>query len=366
MRNYRVSLRQGSQQVKVKWFLILICDILMTGYTLGWTYHYSNTTMDWATARQWCNTTYTDLVAIQNQNEISYLNKTLPRKKDYYWIGIRKINGTWTWIGTNEKIAEKDGHWAEKEPNNKLHEDCVEIYIKRDEDEGKWNDENCGKQKHPLCFKAHCNATTCSNAGECTETINNYTCKCAPGFKGPHCQDAVQCERPVIPQYGWMDCNGPHGNHSYMSTCKFHCAEGFSLQGQPERNCNASGEWTGSTPVCKGVDCKGPSEPKDGYVNCSGSSTTSSLACEFSCSKGFLLLGPKKVTCNPAGLWTGKSPFCASFMYVAAAFAGTTILSTSCFLFFCLMHCRKRKKTVQKRLPEEDRPQPDEEPEDVQ
>ncbi|KAJ8376126.1 hypothetical protein SKAU_G00067060 [Synaphobranchus kaupii] len=360
MRGCRLSLRQGSQQVKLKWILILICDIFMTEYALGWTYHYSNETMNWVAARQWCQVTYTDLVAIQNKDEISYLHKTFPKKNDYYWIGIRKINGTWTWIGTNKTIEEKNGYWAEKEPNNKKDEDCVEIYIKRVKDWGKWNDENCGKLKHPLCFKAHCNATTCGNRGECTETINNYTCKCALGFEGPHCRDAVQCESPVIPQHGRVDCRGPHGNHNYRSTCEFHCTEGFSLQGQAERNCNASGEWTGTRPVCKGVDCKALSEPEGGYVNCSGSSTTSNSTCEFSCSKGFLLLGPRKVTCSAAGIWMGKSPFCASFMYVAAAFAGTTILSTSCFIVVCLMHCRKRKN-VQTGPPEEDRPQPGDE-----
>ncbi|XP_061096597.1 E-selectin-like isoform X3 [Conger conger] len=366
MRNYKASLRQGSKQVKVKWILIIICDILMTGYALGWTYHHSNEHMNWVKARKWCQDTYTDLVAIQNWEEMSYLNKTLPQKKDYYWIGIRKINGTWTWVGTNETMEEKDGFWAQQEPNNKQEdEDCVEIYIKRNKDGGNWNDEKCGNLKHPLCFKAQCNATSCSNRGECTETINNYTCKCALGFEGPRCQDAVRCESPTILQHGWVKCHGPHGNHGYRSTCTFRCAKGFSLEGQQESNCTASGEWTGTTPVCKGVDCIDFSEPEDGYVNCSGPSTTFSSTCEFRCSKGFLLLGPNKVTCNAAGIWTGRRPFCASFMYVAAALAGTTILSTSCFICFCLMHCRKRKNTVQTGLPEEDRTQPGDEPEGV-
>ncbi|KAJ8384491.1 hypothetical protein AAFF_G00204060 [Aldrovandia affinis] len=361
MRGYMFSFRPESQHMKVKWILILIGDILMTGYTLGWTYHYSNNAMNWTIARQWCQDHYTDLVAIQNEHEISYLTQNFPKRDKYYWLGIRKINDTWTWIGTNKTL--KNGSWAQNEPNNREKgEDCVEIYIKRNIDSGKWNDEKCEKEKHPLCFKAQCNAITCSDRGECTEAINKYNCECAPGFKGFQCQHAVQCESPATPQHGWIDCQGPYGNHSYSSTCEFRCAEGFSLQGQPNNvTCNSSGNWTVKTPSCKGVECKVLSEPENGYVNCSASSTT--WTCQFRCSTGFLLLGPKKVTCNAAGIWTGKIPICASLRYVAAAIAGASILSTSCFILFCLMHCRKRKKIVQTRIREEDIPQTDEEPE---
>ena len=74
--------------------------------------------------------------------------------EQFYWIGIRKINGTWTWIGTNKSLTKEATNWAPGEPNNKqTDEDCVEIYIKREKDSGKWNDENCTKKKFALCYK---------------------------------------------------------------------------------------------------------------------------------------------------------------------------------------------------------------------
>uniref|UniRef100_A0A3Q0S3S5 Selectin E n=1 Tax=Amphilophus citrinellus TaxID=61819 RepID=A0A3Q0S3S5_AMPCI len=73
-----------------------------------WSYFYSNHTMTWKDARSWCQEHYTDMVAIQNQEEIEHLNNWLPSKKGYYWIGIRKINNIWTWVGTNKPLTEEN------------------------------------------------------------------------------------------------------------------------------------------------------------------------------------------------------------------------------------------------------------------
>lgn len=109
--------------------------------------------MNYINAEKWCKTHFTNLVAIQNKEEIDYLNATFPRNSNYYWIGIRKIENEWRWIGTNKPLTEEAKNWAEGEPNNvKKNEDCVEIYIKRTKDSGKWNDEPCYKTKRALCY----------------------------------------------------------------------------------------------------------------------------------------------------------------------------------------------------------------------
>lgn len=125
----------------------------------GWSYYYSNTTMNWTDARVWCKAHYTDMVAIQNKEEIDHLNSWLPTKSTYYWIGIRKINNVWTWVGTNKSLTVEATNWAHGEPNNGkgrkrigVNEDCVEMYIKRTLETGKWNDERCGKKKTALCY----------------------------------------------------------------------------------------------------------------------------------------------------------------------------------------------------------------------
>lgn len=121
----------------------------------AWTYHYgAKSDLTWEDARKFCQTWYTDLVAIQNKEEIAYLNEVLPKHSKYYWIGIRKINNTWTWVGTRKALTKEAENWAYREPNNRhSNQDCVEIYIKRDFEVGKWNDEPCWKRKRALCYK---------------------------------------------------------------------------------------------------------------------------------------------------------------------------------------------------------------------
>lgn len=123
-----------------------------------WSYYYSNDTMTWPQARKWCRQHYTDMVAIQNREEIEHLNNWLPKKSGYYWIGIRKIDGVWTWVGTKKPLTAEATNWARGEPNgekkgkNSVNENCVEMYIKRDVEPGKWNDERCTKPKTALCY----------------------------------------------------------------------------------------------------------------------------------------------------------------------------------------------------------------------
>lgn len=119
----------------------------------AWSYNASTEIMTFDEASAYCQQHYTHLVAIQNQEEIKYLNSVLSYSPTYYWIGIRKVNNTWTWIGTQKPLTEEAKNWAPGEPNNKQNnEDCVEIYIKRDRDTGKWNDERCSKKKLALCY----------------------------------------------------------------------------------------------------------------------------------------------------------------------------------------------------------------------
>lgn len=143
---------EGRSQTPTFGYLLILGLTVLQGVN-GWTYHYSDTNMTYREAEQWCRKKYTNLVAIQNKEEIKHLNAFLPFNPGYYWIGIRKINGVWTWTGTNKELTEEARNWASGEPNGKgNNEDCVEIYIKRGKDDGKWNDEQCEKKKVALCY----------------------------------------------------------------------------------------------------------------------------------------------------------------------------------------------------------------------
>ncbi|KAA8589978.1 hypothetical protein FQN60_013343, partial [Etheostoma spectabile] len=214
----------------------------------SWSYYYSNTTMDWLQARAWCQKHYTDMVAIQNQGEIEHLNSWLPRQPTYYWIGIRMINNVWTWVGTNKALTAEATNWARGEPNNGKHrtsakenEDCVEMYIKRDSQPGKWNDERCGKLKTALCYTAACKNDSCLY-GDCVETINSHKCACFEGFYGEGCEHVVKCneEQVTVPYKGSVDCIHKHGDFSYDSLCQYFCEEGYQLSMSRPLICTAS------------------------------------------------------------------------------------------------------------------------------
>ncbi|XP_039555229.1 P-selectin isoform X1 [Passer montanus] len=279
----------------------------------AWTYHYSDQgDYTWEQARNFCQTFFTDLVAIQNQQEIEYLNKSLPYHGRYYWIGIRKLGGIWTWVGTGKVLSKEAENWAVGEPNNRRsNQDCVEIYIQRPQQSGKWNDEPCNRKKKALCYRASCQPFPCSQHGECVETIGSYYCECYPGFHGPECADAVQCAK-LEPKGVPMNCSHPYGDFSYNSTCEFRCHEGFEQRGAGMLQCLPSQEWSANIPTCTAVTCPVLRAPDHGELNCShlhGDFTFGST-CAFSCQKGFVLMGPESRECTALGTWTGDAPRC--------------------------------------------------------
>ncbi|XP_037363902.2 L-selectin isoform X2 [Talpa occidentalis] len=294
-------------------WIVLCCDFLAHHGTDCWTYHYSTNPMNWEKARRFCQQNYTDMVAIQNKGEIEYLNRELPRSQTYYWIGIRKIGKLWTWVGTNKTLTKEAENWGHGEPNNKKSkEDCVEIYIKREKDAGKWNDDACHKAKRALCYTASCHPLSCSGHGDCVETINNYTCNCNVGYYGPQCQFVIQCESLEAPELGTMTCTHPLGDFSFSSQCAFNCSEGTEMIGIEETTCEPHGNWSSQKPTCRLIQCEPPTAPDLGTMDCSPPLANFSLTsvCTFNCSEGTALMGEKITTCRSPGNWSNSSPIC--------------------------------------------------------
>ncbi|XP_053772083.1 L-selectin [Desmodus rotundus] len=306
--------RQRALGVLRLWvWTVLCCGFSAYHGTDCWTYHHSQNPMTWANARKFCQQRHTDLVAIQNKGEIEYLNKTLPFSRTYYWIGIRRVGGVWTWVGTNKTLTAEAENWGDGEPNNKkTKEDCVEIYIKRRRDSGKWNDDACHKLKAALCYTASCRPWSCSGHGECVETINNHTCSCDVGYHGPQCQFVIQCEPLEAPELGTMSCLHPLGNFSYGSECAFSCSEGMDLAGGTKTTCGPSGNWSSLEPTCQVVRCEPLTGPDLGNMSCSHPLEKFSFksSCTFSCSEGTELIGENKAICGPSGTWSSRTPIC--------------------------------------------------------
>ncbi|GAB1285628.1 P-selectin [Apodemus speciosus] len=295
------------------WLSALISELVIQKEVAAWTYNYSMKAYSWNNSRAFCRRHFTDLVAIQNKNEIAHLNDVIPFFNSYYWIGIRKINNKWTWVGTNKTLTEEAENWADNEPNNKRNnQDCVEIYIKSNLAPGKWNDEPCLKRKRALCYTASCRDFSCSNQGECIETIGSYTCSCYPGFYGPECEYVQECGKFNLPPHVLMNCSHPLGDFSFSSQCTFSCAEGYELDGPSELQCLASGIWTNSPPQCKAVQCQSLEAPLHGAMDCIHPIAAFAFDsnCKFECQSGYRVRGSDILRCTGSGQWSEPLPTC--------------------------------------------------------
>lgn len=64
---------------------------------------------------------------------------------------------------------------------------------------------------------------------------------------------AISCPVLEPPSRGRLNCSHPHGNFTYNSTCTFSCEDGFVRMGAGLLRCQAMGNWTSRSPVCKGT-----------------------------------------------------------------------------------------------------------------
>ncbi|XP_008976534.2 E-selectin [Pan paniscus] len=294
-------------------FLSALTLVLLIKESGAWSYNTSTEAMTYDEASAYCQQRYTHLVAIQNKEEIEYLNSILSYSPSYYWIGIRKVNNVWVWVGTQKPLTEEAKNWAPGEPNNRQKdEDCVEIYIKREKDVGMWNDERCSKKKLALCYTAACTNTSCSGHGECVETINNYTCKCDPGFSGLKCEQIVNCTALESPEHGSLVCSHPLGNFSYNSSCSVSCDRGYLPSSMETMQCMSSGEWSAPIPACNVVECDAVTNPANGFVDCfqNPGSFPWNTTCTFDCEEGFELMGAQSLQCTSSGNWDNEKPTC--------------------------------------------------------
>uniref|UniRef100_A0A8C4DKH8 Selectin P n=1 Tax=Dicentrarchus labrax TaxID=13489 RepID=A0A8C4DKH8_DICLA len=309
-----VDTRQSMHhRVLIAAFIVFAQDLNSRGGVQAWTYNYSNSpNRRWFDANQWCKQHFTGMVAIENQEENDFINNLLQFHPKYYWIGVRKVDIGWVWDRSGEKVPEENQNWAPGEPDNLSGQDCVEMYIKRDKDTAKWNNENCRKKKGTICYSASCRQDSCSIHADCVETIGNYTCQCHPGFLGLHCEEAIECKPLLHPEQGSHNCFYPYGSNRFNSSCHFHCELGFQLVGAPQLLCQASGHWNHPVPLCQVKKCSPIFFPVTGNMTCVDALEPFSFRsqCNFTCQEGFYLSGDDALICLASGQWDKPTPTC--------------------------------------------------------
>ncbi|XP_062252348.1 P-selectin isoform X3 [Platichthys flesus] len=302
-------------RVLIAALIIFTQDLSSGGGAQAWNYNYSiSPNRRWLQARQWCQEHFTDMVTIQSQEETDFINNLLPFNPKYYWIGVRRVDGAWIRVMTNETVPEDAQNWAPDEPDDLVGQDCVEIYLKREIEVGMWNNEKCSKRKGTVCYSASCTQDSCSAHAECVETVGNHTCQCHPGFHGPRCEEAIECKPLLDPEQGSHQCFCPYGCNRFNSSCSFHCELGFHLVGVPQLLCQTSGHWNHRVPLCQVEQCPvlNHTNSSGGRMNCSHPIADYSYnsTCEVRCDEGYELSGDGHIRCDHTGQWTASVPEC--------------------------------------------------------
>ncbi|XP_026161381.1 E-selectin [Mastacembelus armatus] len=174
-------------------------------------------------------------------------------------------------------------------------QDCVEIYIKRDKDTGKWNNEKCRNKKGTICYTA----SSCWFHCELGFRLVDAT-KLLWNNPVPLCQ-VEQC--PVLNQTsisGNVTCSHPIAPYSFNSSCEFRCDEGYELHGQEQIQCDHTGQWTASVPACTTRQCP-LLDSRCGSTIWPHSPFSYGSHCDFNCNEGFLVRETPVVTCNNSG-----------------------------------------------------------------
>lgn len=164
-----------------------------------------------------------------------------------------------------------------------------------------------------------CNgSTSCSqlNGGcshICLPNPNGHRCFCPEGVQlKSHdaftCQGVNRCQQLFVPNHGSME---PCSNLP-RKTCQFSCDRGYNLVGSSTRTCNDDGTWTGTQTQCNPVPCTALLAPLNGIrQGCTGTDKEYyNTVCLFSCHTGFKSIGSSSRKCTENGTWSGQSFVC--------------------------------------------------------
>ncbi|XP_077427206.1 uncharacterized protein LOC144055254 [Vanacampus margaritifer] len=114
-------------------------------------YFASSSSKTWYMSRKYCQGQGADLVIINSQAEMVFVNGLYSTNREV-WLGLtdKGVEGHWEWVdGTILTLK----FWADDQPNSyNGDQDCAEFWH-RSSRKIEWNDENCSTQRYWVCEK---------------------------------------------------------------------------------------------------------------------------------------------------------------------------------------------------------------------
>eukprot|EP00117_Sycon_ciliatum_P037554 scpid32913/ scgid6063/ Fibropellin-1; Epidermal growth factor-related protein 1; Fibropellin-I; SpEGF I; UEGF-1 len=90
----------------------------------------------------------------------------------------------------------------------------------------------------------------CLNGGSCVDLTPGYTCVCAPGFTGDDCRDSIVCPLPPRVTNGQTSWTST----TYQSVVTWTCNPDYTLVGADTAVCSGDATWSRPPPTCE-VEC---------------------------------------------------------------------------------------------------------------
>ncbi|CAJ0583724.1 unnamed protein product, partial [Mesorhabditis spiculigera] len=118
----------------------------------------------------------------------------------------------------------------------------------------------------------------------------------------------VNC--PVIRNSTHLQVHFSQRNFFVGTVAQFVCPNGYKVSGAMQATCLSDGRWSHDAPECEAVQCS-PLVITDQYLGATVSSYKFGGIAQFSCEKGYTLIGQEHVHCTARGAWSDKVPHCA-------------------------------------------------------
>ncbi|KAG8200512.1 hypothetical protein JTE90_000589 [Oedothorax gibbosus] len=112
------------------------------------------------------------------------------------------------------------------------------------------------------------------------------------------------CGEPDLIDHGVMEGD----TFTFTSRVSYYCSLGFELVGRASRHCQSNGQWSGTPPSCRPVQCDKPEDPANGRAYYTSVAYNSVVT--YECRFGYKLVGPATRKCNTSKQWEGSGPTC--------------------------------------------------------
>ena len=123
-----------------------------------------------------------------------------------------------------------------------------------------------------------------------------------------------RCDPKLCPELSIANANVDYRDREYGARVRVSCDDGYEMFGDAVLVCQASGLWSGVSPVCAQITCTLPLVADGRIVG--NSATSDGVAMKYGdqiivqCHEGFELIGDSHLTCAMNKTWTPAAPRC--------------------------------------------------------